>query len=118
VAELDFLPAWTASGGLQYVGARYADNANTLKLPAYTTTDLALRWKATQATTLTLRANNVFDKHYFTTAYYTNTQWLYGPGTRAAVEREPPLLINGGDLLAGACAAGLPDPPLVRAAAC
>jgi len=76
----DFLPAWTASGGLQYVGARYADNANTLKLPAYTTTDLALRWKATQATTLTLRANNVFDKHYFTTAYYTNTQWLYGPG--------------------------------------
>lgn len=76
----NFIPAWTASGGLQYVGQRYADNANTLKLPAYTSTDLALQWQATQATTLTLRANNVFDKHYFTTAYYTNTQWLYGPG--------------------------------------
>jgi iron complex outermembrane receptor protein len=84
----DFIPAWTASGGLQSVGARYADNANTLKLPAYTTTDLALRWKASEATTLTLRANNVFDKRYFTTAYYTATQWLYGPG------REVQLSVN------------------------
>ncbi|KAF1042740.1 MAG: Ferripyoverdine receptor [Herbaspirillum frisingense] len=84
----DFIPAWTASGGLQYVGRRYADNANTLKLPAYTTTDLALRWQATTATTVTLRANNVLDKHYFTTAYYTATQWLYGPG------REVQLSVN------------------------
>lgn len=84
----NFLPAWTASGGLQYVGQRYADNANTLRLSSYTTTDLALQWKATQATTVTLRANNVFDKRYFTTAYYTTTQWLYGP------EREVQLTLN------------------------
>jgi iron complex outermembrane receptor protein len=45
------VPDWTLSGGLRHVGKRYADNANTLKLPAYTTADLALQWKATKATT-------------------------------------------------------------------
>ncbi len=75
-------PAWTLSGGLRHVGRRYADNANTLVLPAYTTVDLALRWQATPATTVTLRGFNVFDKRYFTTAYYTTTQWFVGEGRR------------------------------------
>lgn len=76
------VPDWTLSGGLRHVGKRYADNANTLKLPAYTTADLALQWKATKATTFTLRGFNIFDKHYFTTSYYTNTQWFVGEGRR------------------------------------
>ncbi|RQO37466.1 TonB-dependent siderophore receptor [Herminiimonas sp. KBW02] len=78
----NFIPAWTASGGLRYVGKRYADNANTLVMPAYTTTDLALQWKASRDTTVTLRGFNVFDKQYFTTAYYSGTQWFNGPGRR------------------------------------
>lgn len=78
----DFLPAWTASAGLRYVGERYANNANTLKLPSYTTTDVALLWKMAEQTTLTLRGFNVFDKKYFVTAYYTPTQWLYGADRR------------------------------------
>lgn len=77
-----FLPAWTASAGLRHVGKRYADNANTLALPAYTTTDLALQWRAAPATTLTLRGFNVFDKHYFSTAYYSTNQWFVGEGRR------------------------------------
>lgn len=77
-----FQPGWTAMGGIQYVGKRYADNANTLELPSYTSTDLALRWQAGKNTTLTARGYNVFDRPYFTTAYYTTTQWLYGPGRR------------------------------------
>jgi iron complex outermembrane recepter protein len=77
-----FMPDWTLSGGLRHVGKRYADNANTLVLPAYTTTDLALQWQTTAATTLTLRGFNVFDKHYFTTAYYTTSQWFTGEGRR------------------------------------
>lgn len=76
----NFKPDWTASTGLRYVGKRYANNANTLTMPAYTTTDLALQWKATRDTTLTLRGYNVFDKQYFTTAYYSGTQWFNGPG--------------------------------------
>ncbi|QBE65071.1 TonB-dependent receptor [Pseudoduganella lutea] len=75
----DLLPAWTASAGLRHVGKRHADNANTLTMPAYTVTDLSLRWKATSRTRVTLRAANVFDKRYFTTAYYMPQQWFYGP---------------------------------------
>lgn len=78
----DLLPDWTVSGGLRHVGKRHADNANTLKLPAYTTTDLALQWRVQPATSVTLRGFNVFDKRYYTTAYYTNTQWFVGEGRR------------------------------------
>lgn len=81
----NFQPGWTAMGGVRYVGKRYADNANTLALPAYATTDLALRWDMTADTTLTARGYNVFDRAYFTTAYYSGTQWLYGPGRRFAL---------------------------------
>lgn len=78
----NFQPGWTAMAGLRYVGKRFADNANSLELPSYTTTDLALRWDVSRDTTITARGYNVFDKAYFTTAYYTPTQWLYGPGRR------------------------------------
>ena len=77
------LPEWTLSGGMRYVGTRYANSANTIELPSYTTTDLAVRWQVKPATTLTLRGFNVFDKYYFTTAYYSGTQWLVGEGRRA-----------------------------------
>ncbi|BDE72480.1 hypothetical protein HQS1_36040 [Delftia lacustris] len=56
-----------------------------MKLGAYTTFDMALQWKATADTTLTLRGFNVLDKHYFSTAYYTTTQWLVGEGRRAEI---------------------------------
>ncbi len=78
----NFRPDWIASAGLRHVGKRYADNANTLALPSYTTTDLALQWNVAPDTTLALRGFNVFDKAYFTTAYYTASQWFYGPGRR------------------------------------
>lgn len=78
-------PDWTLSGGLRHVGKRFADNANTLKLPAYTTADLALQWQAGADTTLTLRGFNVFDKRYYATAYYTTSQWLVGEGRRYAL---------------------------------
>jgi len=78
----NFQPGWTAMGGVQYVGKRYADAANTLELPSYTSADVALRWKVTKQTTISAHGYNVFDRPYFTTAYYTTTQWLYGPGRR------------------------------------
>nr|WP_260986424.1 TonB-dependent receptor [Bordetella genomosp. 13] len=78
----NFQPGWTAMGGLRYVGKRYADSANTLELPSYTTTDLALRWDMNRDTTVTLRGYNVFDRAYYSTAYYTSTQWLYGADRR------------------------------------
>lgn len=81
----EFAPAWTAGAGLRYVGERNADNANTLKLPSYAVTDASLRWKVSTDTNLVLRVANVFDKRYFTTAYYTPTQWFYGQDRRADI---------------------------------
>ncbi|TEA77788.1 TonB-dependent receptor [Allopusillimonas ginsengisoli] len=77
-----FQPHWTASAGLRYVGKRYADRANTLELPAYTTADLAVQWAPRPDLTLALRSFNIFDRHYAETAYYNQTQWLQGPGRR------------------------------------
>jgi iron complex outermembrane recepter protein len=77
-----FLPDWTLAGGARYVGKRYADNANTLELPGYSTTDLALSWQAAPRTRVTARVFNVFDKAYYATAYYTSTQWLLGADRR------------------------------------
>ncbi|WP_296943020.1 TonB-dependent siderophore receptor [uncultured Massilia sp.] len=76
------LPAWSASAGLRHVGERFADNANRLRMPAYTTADLSLRWKLAAQTSLTLHGANLFDKRYYATAYYTPTQWLVGPDRR------------------------------------
>lgn len=77
-----FLSGWTAGAGLRYVGRRFANRANTLEMPAYTTTDVLLQWRPRKDTTLSLRGFNVFDKHYVTTAYYNSTQWLQGSGRR------------------------------------
>ncbi|KQQ36299.1 TonB-dependent receptor [Duganella sp. Leaf126] len=79
----DITRGWSASAGLRYVGERNADNANTLKLPSYAVTDASLTWKASGATSVTLRVANLFDRRYFTTAYYTPTQWFYGQDRRA-----------------------------------
>jgi iron complex outermembrane receptor protein len=81
----ELAPAWTASAGVRYVGERNADNANTLKLPSYAVADASLRWKLSADTNLSLRVANVFDKRYFTTAYYTPTQWFYGQDRRADI---------------------------------
>jgi iron complex outermembrane receptor protein len=43
---------------------------------------MALRWNASADTTITLHGFNVFDKRYYTTAYYTDTQWLVGADRR------------------------------------
>lgn len=76
------LPDWTLGGGARYVGKRFTNNANTIALPAYTTVDLALRWKATPDTTLALRGFNVFDKLYYSSYYYYASQWMVGEGRR------------------------------------
>ncbi|QJD98974.1 TonB-dependent receptor [Massilia forsythiae] len=78
----DVAPGWNAGAGLRHVGARFADNGDTLRMPSYTVTDLLLRWQAAARTSLALRAFNVFDKRYYDTAYYTPTQWLAGPSRR------------------------------------
>ncbi|NML32580.1 TonB-dependent receptor [Paraburkholderia antibiotica] len=77
-----FAPSWTGIAGLKYVGKRFADTANRLDMPAYTTLDLALAWKPRKDTTLTARAYNVLNRHYVQSAYYNETQYLLGNDRR------------------------------------
>ena len=77
-----FAPSWTGIAGLKYVGKRYADTANQLEMPSYTTVDLALAWKPRKDTTVTARAYNIFNRHYVQSAYYDETQYLLGNDRR------------------------------------
>ncbi|MDE1179912.1 TonB-dependent receptor [Paraburkholderia sp.] len=77
-----FASAWTGIAGVKYVGKRYADTANQLVMPSYTTVDLALAWKPRKDTTITARAYNVLNRHYVQSAYYDETQYLLGNDRR------------------------------------
>lgn len=76
------LPQWTLSGGARHVGKRYGNRANDLTLPAYTTADLALTWRPSDATTLALHGYNIFNRHYYSTVYYNEKQWFVGESRR------------------------------------
>ncbi|MCW3694910.1 TonB-dependent receptor [Burkholderia cenocepacia] len=77
-----FAPDWTGIAGVKYVGKRFADTANQLVMPSYTTVDLGLAWKPRKDTTITARAYNVFNRRYVQSAYYNETQYLLGNDRR------------------------------------
>lgn len=68
---------WEAGIGARYVGRRYGNNANTLRLDAYTLLDATLSWRLDPRTTLRLNLRNLTDKLYATAAY-GSTQVLLG----------------------------------------
>ncbi len=57
--------------GFKYVGDRFADDANSLKLPAYTKADAVIRYKGFSHLTLSLAIRNLFDKEYIRSSYGT-----------------------------------------------
>lgn len=62
-----------ATGGVYYTGKQWANDANTDRLPAYTTADLGLRYVSkvsSQPVILRLNVNNVANKSYWANAYY------------------------------------------------
>jgi iron complex outermembrane receptor protein len=72
-----FASDWSANAGVQVVGKRFADSANTLEMPGYTLVNASLQWKPDARSTLSLRLYNLFDKVYATSSYVDN-QWLLG----------------------------------------
>ncbi|EIZ79872.1 tonB-dependent siderophore receptor family protein [Novosphingobium sp. Rr 2-17] len=66
-----------AQVGLRYVGKRYADDANTSRIPAYTVVDAGLSYAFTENLAVDLRVYNVFDKVYAISAYDYD-QWVLG----------------------------------------
>lgn len=65
-----FLPDWRWQFVARFVGDRFANDANTIKAPAYTTFDTALSWQIRPETTLTARVRNLTDAIY--------AEWLSG----------------------------------------
>ena len=75
-ATWEFASNWSVYGGVQMVGKTFADNANTLSIPAYAVVNGGLRWKPDPRTTVALRLYNLFDKAYATSG--DTGQWLLG----------------------------------------
>lgn len=66
----------------RYVGKRQTGYPTTI--PAYTVVDASVRWDVSDAISLTLKADNLFDELYATAAYLED-QWLVGKPRTASV---------------------------------
>jgi iron complex outermembrane receptor protein len=73
-----FAPQWQAGLGMQYVGERAANNANTLTIPSYTTVDALLRYEVSRNVNLALSVSNLTNKDYALSAPNGGAQWLLG----------------------------------------
>jgi iron complex outermembrane receptor protein len=72
-----FAPNWSANAGIQIVGKTYADNANTVAMPAYNVVNAGVQWKPDPNTTVSFRVYNLFDTVYATSSNGAS-QWLLG----------------------------------------
>lgn len=63
--------------GLRYVDARYANTANTSRVPGYTVMDAQLGWRVAPDVRLGVQLNNVLDRRYAVTSQ-SERQWLMG----------------------------------------
>ncbi len=63
-ANWDFLPGWSAYGGVRYVSDRMGNVDNTQRFESYTLLDAGLSWKLSPRATLTVRGRNLTDEVY------------------------------------------------------
>jgi len=64
-------PAWKIGGGFTAVSHRYADTDNTAGVPAYVVFNAMTSYQVNEHCKLQLNLNNVTDKLYFTSVYYS-----------------------------------------------
>jgi outer membrane receptor protein involved in Fe transport len=76
VADLQLHAGLVGGVDARYVDSVYADNANSLKAPAYTLFGAFARYRVDAHTTLTARVRNLTDEVYAKQAY--NTQYYMG----------------------------------------
>lgn len=77
---------WIASGGLVHQGERFADFANTTRVPAYTRLDLGLSYQERAwATTLTLE--NALDQRYYQSGVENRPAVIYPGAPRTLMVR-------------------------------
>lgn len=70
---------WSASSGVVHQGKRYADFANTVRIPAYTRFDLGATYRE-KAWSATLALENAADRRYYASGVENRPAVIY-PGT-------------------------------------
>lgn len=78
------VPGLTVSGGVRFVGSSWADNANTLKVPASTLIDAAVSYDFAEDWTANLAVTNLADKT-FVASCQTAFSCFYGEGRRVSL---------------------------------
>jgi catecholate siderophore receptor len=79
---------WEVGTGVNVVGHRYADNANTANVPGYAIWNLQASYQATDYLKVQIDVYNVTDALYYTGSYYTDqteNHVLIGGGRSAAL---------------------------------
>ena len=66
-----------ARAGLRYVGRRYSDNANSFRVPSYTTIDASISYAVTPRLAVDIHGYNLLDTDYALSTY-NNQQWVLG----------------------------------------
>lgn len=74
---------WSISGGLVHQGERYADFANSVRIPAYTRVDLGATYRE-KKWTATLALENATDRRYYTSGVENRPAVIY-PGAPRTV---------------------------------
>lgn len=77
----DFTQDWQGGVDARYVAPVYADNANTLTVPAYTLFGTFLRYKVDSHTSLTGRVRNLTNEVYAEFAHVSPAYYLGSPRT-------------------------------------
>ena len=82
-AEYEFDDRWEVGAGFNYLGARFADPANTAIVPAYIVGAAMVSYKISPRVTLQLNAINLANTLYYDAIYYTSASENHvipGPG--------------------------------------
>lgn len=78
-------------GGIRYVGKTYADTANTIDVPSVTLVDAALRYdfgvlrSDLKGLNLSVNANNLFNKHYYSSCSANSCNEGYGRAVKGTL---------------------------------
>lgn len=72
------LDALNLGAGARYVATRFANDANTRELPAYTVVDAQAGWNFNERTQLSLRIRNLTDEKNYVLSEYDVNQWVFG----------------------------------------
>ncbi|MFM7294327.1 MAG: TonB-dependent receptor [Burkholderiales bacterium] len=70
--------AWRAGAGARQVSRRFANNANTIDLPAYSAFDAYVTWAPQSNWSVTLRGRNLGDRLYLLAPYNAGNQFYLG----------------------------------------